>query len=43
MGGGTTSKVALNMNRDYIGFEINETYVEELLDPIMDNKNDFWE
>jgi len=43
MGGGTTFKVALNMNRDYIGFEINETYVEELLDPIMDNKNDFWE
>ena len=43
MGGCTTSKVALDMNRDYIGFEINETYVEELLDPIMDNKNDFWE
>ena len=44
MGGGTTAQVALNMNRNYIGFEINETYLEELIEPVIEkSKNDFWE
>ena len=43
MGGGTTAQVALNMNRNYIGFEINETYLEELIEPVTEkNKNEFW-
>ena len=43
MGGGTTGNVALNMNRNYLGFEINETYLEELIQPTMEkHENDFW-
>ncbi len=44
IGGGTTAQVAMEMNRNYIGFEINETYLEELIQPIMEKfSNDFWE
>ena len=43
MGGGTTADVALNMNRNYLGFEINETYMKELIEPnLKKHKNDFW-
>ena len=43
MGGGTTGDVALSMNRNYLGFEINETYLEELIEPTLNkHKNDFW-
>ena len=43
MGGGTTGKVALDLNRNYIGFEINETYLEELIEPTIDgNKHEFF-
>ena len=34
MGGGTTAEVALDLGRDYIGFEKNKTYVEELVKSI---------
>ena len=31
------------MNRNYIGFEINETYIEELIEPTIGEKeNAFW-
>ena len=31
------------MNRDYIGFEINEVYLEELIEPTIGEKeNEFW-
>jgi len=44
MGGGTTAQVALEMNRNYIGFEINDTYLEELIIPNTEKfSNDFWE
>tara|TARA_Y100000593_G_C4302434_1_gene334071 strand:+ start:156 stop:998 length:843 start_codon:yes stop_codon:yes gene_type:complete len=43
MGGGTTGDVALSMNRNYLGFEINETYLEELIEPTLNkHKNEFW-
>ena len=44
MGGGTTAEVALDLGRDYIGFEKNKTYVEELVKSIENKfKSDFWE
>jgi DNA modification methylase len=44
MGGGTTAEVALDLGRDYIGFEKNKIYVEELVKSIEDKfKSDFWE
>ena len=39
MGGGTTGKVASDLNRNYIGFEINETYIEELIEPMIEKNN----
>ena len=43
MGGGTTGVVSRKMSRNYIGFEINDTYIEELIQPILENNNNFWE
>ncbi len=43
MGGGTTGVVSKNLNRNYIGFEINETYIEEFIKPKLENNNNFWE
>ena len=44
MGGGTTAEVALDLGRDYIGFEKNKTYVEELVKSIENKfKSDFCE
>lgn len=44
MGGGTTAEVALDLGRDYIGFEKNKTYVGELVKSIENKfKSDFWE
>ena len=43
MGGGTTGVVSKNLNRNYIGFEINDTYVEEFIKPKLENNNNFWE
>ena len=44
MGGGTTAEVALDLGSDYIGFEKNKTYVEELVKSIENKfKSDFWE
>lgn len=43
MGGGTTGNVANSLNRNYIGFEINDTYVNELINPLFTkHKNEFW-
>ena len=41
MGGGTTAEVALKMNRNYLGFEINNEYIkmtEERLKKNLPNK-----
>ena len=44
MGGGTTGEVALNLGRDYIGFEKNKVYIEDLINPKMKKfKSEFWE
>ena len=43
MGGGTTGKVSRDLNRNYIGFELNNIYINEFIKSDLENGNNFWE
>ena len=44
MGGGTTGVVSKELDRNYIGFEINEAYKDIIIDKRLEKfSNDFWE